>query len=148
MTKPDGFFELRTPRQLLEKLEADADRLRSLGPISKQAQYAAFDFFVTAEHLPEWLANTPGADLKTLRSYPDGDLVSHVANGAKHFHVDPNRHNAVQDTHAHSGAFQADAFQSDAFDVDRLIIERADGRIEPVLDIVDRVLEYWKSVIF
>ncbi|MGH7783593.1 MAG: hypothetical protein ACREO5_07115 [Candidatus Binatia bacterium] len=142
MTKPDGFFELQTAKQLFEKLESDFERLKSAAPISREAQYAAFDFFVTAEHLPEWLAKGKGANLSTLRAYADHPLVSHIANGAKHFRVDPNRHNAVHSTQAHSGAFDFNAFDNGAFDVDRLIIER-----EAVLDIAARILEHWRALV-
>jgi hypothetical protein len=45
-----GVFDLRSPEQLREKLEADFKRV--LGdPLDS---YAAFDFFVTAWHLVEW----------------------------------------------------------------------------------------------
>lgn len=144
MSKVDGFFGLRTPRDLVDKLEADFNRLRSCPAISSEAQYAAFDFFITAEHLPEWLALATGGDKAKLRGYADGRLVSHIANGAKHFQVDPKRHNVVRQTQAHSGAFQRDAFQNNAFDVPRLVIEQADGRVEAVVDVATRVLEYWK----
>ena len=147
MSTHEGFFELRTPKQLLDKLEADFVRLQSSAPISAEAQYAAFDFFVTAEHLPEWVAKAAGSDLATLRKYGDGDLVSHVANGAKHFRVDPKRHSTVRDTQAHPGVFDPAVFDRRVFDVDRLIIEREDGRGEAVLDVVARVLEHWKNEI-
>ena len=111
MSRGDGFFELVTARHLLDKLEADFDRLRSFPAISREAQYAAFDFFVTAEHLPEWLATGTGGDKVKLRDYAEGKLVSHVANGAKHFRVDPKRHNIVRQTQVQPGAFQDNAFQ-------------------------------------
>jgi len=145
MARPEGLFELRTPRQLLEKLEADLERLRSASPISKQAQYAAFDFFVTAEHLPDWIEGVTGTKAARHRDYADGKLVSHVANGAKHFHVDPKRHKAMRETRAHPGVFDANVFDSKVFDVDSLEIEQEDGRIEAVLDVAARVLDRWKK---
>lgn len=145
MSKVDGIFELHTPRDLLEKMEADLNRLRLCAAISREAQYAAFDFFVTAEHLPEWLAVVTGDDKAKLRAYADGTLVSHVANGAKHFRVDPKRHSVVRRTQARSGAFQGNTFHNDAFDLSGLVIEREDGRIEAVVDVAIRVLDYWKK---
>lgn len=144
MSKVHGFFELRAPRDLLDKLEADFDRFQSCPAISREAQYAAFDFFVTAEHLPEWLAVATNGDKAKLSGYPEGAVVSHVANGAKHFRVDPNRHNVVRQTEVHSGAFQGDTFQNDTFDVPRPVIEREDGH-EAVVDVATRVLQYWKK---
>ena len=136
-----------TPRQLLGKIQADFERLQSSRPLSKEAQYAAVDFFVTTEHIPEWVAKATNSDLASLRRYPDGELVSHVANGAKHFRVDSERHNAVRQTQAHSGAFDSDAFDNAAFDVDSLIVEHEDGRTEAVLQIAARVLEHWRQKI-
>ncbi len=143
MAQTEGFFELRTPKQLLDKLHADLQRLKSALPTSKEAQYAAFDFFVTAEHLPEWLARVTCKDPRLLRRYPDGPLVSHVANGAKHFRIDQKRHDVVRDMRAHSRAFASSAFNNDAFDVDRLIIDREDGVSEAVLNVASRVLGHW-----
>ena len=88
MSQLDGFFSLRTPRDLLSKLEADFTRLRAADPASIDAQYAAFDFFVTAKHLPDWLSRSIGGSLTQHRAYAEGALISHVANGAKHFRVD------------------------------------------------------------
>ena len=68
MSQLDGILALRQPSDLLWKLEADLDRLKSAGPISQEAQYAAYDFFVTAEHLPEWLAEVSGKTKKSLRA--------------------------------------------------------------------------------
>ncbi len=46
-----GFFALRTPQDLLAKLRHDHARLVD-NPIDS---YAAFDFFVTANHLVDWI---------------------------------------------------------------------------------------------
>jgi hypothetical protein len=147
MATREGFFELRTAKQLLAKLETDFERLQAAAPVSQDAQYAAFDFFVTAEHLAEWFATETGQTKSSLRAYRDGALVSDVANGAKHFRLDSKRHKSVQDLHVHSGAFDSQAFDNDAFDVDRLIIERANGTSERVKDIAERVLKHWKKAI-
>ena len=83
------FFELRTPADLFCKLESDLASLEASG----QDTRIAFNFFVTAEHLPDWLGQR--ALVKTnciLR------IVSHIANGAKHFHLNDKRHNSVTST--------------------------------------------------
>ena len=49
MSSLDG-ISLRTPRDLREKLEADFTRLSGAQPASATAQYAVFDFFVSAFH--------------------------------------------------------------------------------------------------
>ena len=113
MSKLHGVFSLRTPKDLLEKLDSDFDRFRSATPAGKSAQYAAFDFFVTAQHLPDWLlhAEERGDDtraekkayLDAKRTYPNGELVSHVAIGIKHFRVDDPDQKTVKDTRSTRG---------------------------------------------
>ena len=145
MSQLDGFFSLRTPRDLLEKLENDFERLCSADPTSRQAQYAAFDFFVCAEHFADWVKNATGGALSKHRSYADGALVSHVANGAKHFRVD--RHTEVKDTRVSPGAFQRGTFQSNAFQTGRLVIELENGAVAAALDVAQRVLLHWKGAV-
>ncbi len=147
MSELNGFFSLRTPLDLLQKLEADFNRLCAADQSNIQAQYAAFDFFVCAEHLPDWLSSTSGISKTKLRSYPYGALVSHIANGAKHFRVDPSRHKTVQDTIFENGAFQGNAFQGNAFQVPHLVIELEDGYNANVLDIASSVIIYWRKII-
>ena len=143
MSQLDGVFSLRTPEDLLAKLESDCCRLEQAYPTSSEAQYAAFDFFVTAEHLVDWTSSATGESKSSLRSYDFGSLVSHVANGAKHFRVNDSRHTAVAQTRS-AGGFQADAF-SDAFDVVRLVVDLEDGTTVNVVDVAHGVLEHWRT---
>ncbi len=81
-----GFFSLRTPRDLLAKMKYDYQRL-SERPTDA---YAAFDFFVTAYHMKDWVRKAATAEEKKLiRETLDGsvlfDLCQRIANGAKHF---------------------------------------------------------------
>ena len=144
MTTLDGMFSMRTTGDLVGKLEADFNRLASADPDEPEAQYAAYDFFVTAEHIPDWIKHTSGGSLTSHRSYPDGSLVSHIASGAKHFHVTNTRHKTASDTEV-VGAFDPAAFDSDAFDVRRLVIKMDDGSMEDVLNVAGRVLKHWRD---
>ena len=143
MSQLDGFFSLRTPADLLEKLEHDFVRLSNSDQHSPAAQYAAFDFFVCAEHLADWKKNAVGGTIGQHRAYPDGALVSHIANGAKHFRVDPQRHSAAKDTIVVAGAFGA-GFQRSAFQSSQLVIELENGSSAPVAEVAARVLAHWK----
>ena len=58
-TNHKGFGSLQTPLDLLSKLEHDLERMR----VSPEDTYAAFDYFVTAEHVIDW-------------AYPDDSLSS------------------------------------------------------------------------
>jgi hypothetical protein len=64
MSTLNGIFSLRTPRDLREKLEADYLRLTTAAPTSREAQYAAFDFFVCTEHLADWASHATGKPAK------------------------------------------------------------------------------------
>ena len=96
-----GVFDLRSPEQLLEKLEADFKRVMA-DPLDS---YAAFDFFVTAWHLVEW-KHPPTCDgaprSALLARCPILRVCEHIAVGAKHFEPDPKRHESVADTVATS----------------------------------------------
>jgi hypothetical protein len=81
-----AFFELTTPLQLFRKMEADLAALQQSG----QDSHIAFNFFVTAEHLPDWLGLRALVHQHALLR-----IVRHLANGAKHFNVDPKRHRSV-----------------------------------------------------
>ena len=147
MSQLNGFFSLRTPEDLLGKLEADFERLCGANPTSVDAQYAAFDFFVTAEHLPEWVFHTSGDSLKQHRTYPDSALVAHVANGAKHFRVDPKRHTTVRETRPQQGSFDPKVFDPSAFDVPRLVLDLENGTSIAVIEVAKRVVGHWRSVL-
>jgi hypothetical protein len=49
-----GFFELTTPHHLLQKLTREYEEWKK-DPLNVDR---AWNFFVTAEHLPDWLAQT------------------------------------------------------------------------------------------
>jgi hypothetical protein len=145
-----GFFDLRTAKDLLAKLESDFVRIEK-NPMDAGA---AFDFFVTGYHLLEWAY--PGDSNKLKRQQIERDSVllqiaSHLANGSKHFEVDPQRHKAVGDTVTRIGAFNSDAFQADAFDVGELRVRLEDnaalkfGKSINVLELARKLMEFWKD---
>lgn len=93
----ESWFRLRTPEDLLAKLKAEAELLRQ----HPEDSYLAFNFFVTAFHIIEWIH--PGNSNKRLRkSLVDNEpllqVLSHIANGTKHLEIDPDHHNAVKST--------------------------------------------------
>ena len=117
----DGFFDMWTPGDLLQKLIHDFDRLKA-DPLST---YAAFDFFVTADHMLDWELpeSVPGAkeEKSTLRKTNRLLAVcSHLGNGAKHFELSNPSHKSVRASELHEGAFQASAF-ANAFNVSRFV---------------------------
>lgn len=143
-----GFATLRTPRDLLQKVRHDYQRLRS----NPEDVYAAFDFFVSAYHILDWLHPGDGASRKAEE---DRDLLlqvcSHIANGAKHFKATAKHHTSVTELYSEETAFQRDAFQSDAFQVGGLFVEldgpakQAVGTRVEVVDLARKVLAHWEA---
>lgn len=84
-----AFFELKTAVDLFKKAEIDFAAMKDSPGDSK----LAFNFFVTVEHIPDWLNRR--ADVNTS---PVLRVVSHLANGAKHFTLDDKRHKSVAKT--------------------------------------------------
>jgi len=108
--------------------------------------YAAFDFVVTAEHLPDWVGD------KTIKQRePLLRIVSHLANGAKHFRATDPRHRSVRDVRVEPGVFDLDVFQHDAFDVGKLVVDldgdeaAAFGPSLGIPELADQVLAFWRS---
>lgn len=79
-----GLGALRTAASLLKKPEHDLARMDT----QPGEEYVAFDFFVTAEHLPDWVTAGEEPTANGIRSnVPLLKIVSHIASGAKHFHT-------------------------------------------------------------
>src|SRR5688572_9588972 len=97
MPKPRGFATLQTPKDLIAKLRHDLRRMES----DPDDVYAAFDFFVTAEHILDWLyPDAPDASQKRKREKARSStrllqITSHIASGAKHFVALGKHHSSV-----------------------------------------------------
>ena len=147
MSEFDGFGELRNPNDLLKKLEYDLLRINK----SPRDQYAAFDFFVTAEHIIDWLYPDSKKDREKLRSSEALlRITSHIANGAKHFEAKATHHKSVtrieKDRYVESGYVEEDYF------LEPLLLylskEEANNlKTETHVEaswLANKVLEYWK----
>ena len=89
MNKYQGLGELKLPADLVKKLKHDLERLKN----SPQDQYAAFDFFITAEHILDWIYPNNWNERKKHRSsVPLLRITSHIPNGAKHFEAAKKHH--------------------------------------------------------
>jgi hypothetical protein len=94
-----GLFNLQTPRDLLAKAERDFKRLRE-NPANADA---AFDFFVTVRHLPDWLYPSPSDNQQCkelFNNHVELRIARHIADGAKHFKVTQPQHTQVVGTSA------------------------------------------------
>jgi hypothetical protein len=119
-----GFFDLKTPMDLLRKLEREYDRWIA-DPLNGDL---AWNFFVTAEHLPDWLARTAPRPLRGLSIHEfkqSGQLTricSHLANGGKHFRP-RKEHTAVASTHVQDGWIEEGWVDDDWIEVASLMVD-------------------------
>jgi hypothetical protein len=107
------------PRDLLAKIEHDASRVVA----DPTDTYAAFDFFVTARHLEDWLDQYYGERVNRFEPARLGRLVRSLANGGKHFTPDNDAVGSVE----HRGVFDPGVFDPGIFDTARLTIQVAKG---------------------
>ncbi len=147
MAKFKGFGELKKPTDLVKKLEFDLDRLKQ----AKNDQYVAFDFFVTAEHIVDWIHPADKAARKAIReSSPLLKIVSHIANGAKHFEATAAHHQSIDDVKKER--YVQTGYIEDGYFDDPIIVRltsnesAAFGKNEVnVVDLAEQVLTYWKA---
>ena len=150
-----GTFELRTPQDLLQKLRFDVEQLKK----DPTNTYLAFNFFVTAEHMKDWLY--PGKANRTERENLENSstllqVCSHVANGAKHFQVEAKHHDSVSDT-VKSGGYWSKGYWPAGYwgrgyrGNGALIIQlQGDAEMQlgssiTAVDLAQRILTFWES---
>ncbi len=142
-----GFGSLKSPPDLLRKIQHDFQRLR----VAPADTYAAFDFFVSAYHLLDWLhPNDEAGRFAEENSQPLLQVCSHIANGAKHFEATKARHKSVQDVVAQRGKFFGGPFFGGDF-FSTLTIH-LDGQAASLwgteiaaVDLASVVLKFWES---
>lgn len=148
MPRFSGLGSLERREDLLAKLHHDYERVRN----APGDPYAAFDFFVTAEHMIDWVL--PGqANRQAREKLRAGSVllqvVSHVATGAKHFIAEARHHQSVQHADVAPAAFQRDAFQENAFQTGDLYLTLEGSAAESlgahigVQDLAVRILDFW-----
>ena len=154
MPGSQGFAQLRSTQDLLSKLKSDRARMEG----DPNDVYPAFDFFVTAEHLVDWYYpdtqdQKRRRDRTDLRnSEPLLQIVSHIANGAKHFEATAAHHQSVEDVKSNTGGFSPNSFSPSAFSpgsfqFSGLTVELDDGSSRHVFEIADEVISYWERVL-
>lgn len=137
------FFELRTAADLFRKIEDD---FRALQAVPSDARLA-FNFFVTVEHLPDWLHQR-----QLVRKHCALRVVSHLANGAKHFVLDDPRHKSV--TKAEVSGYVEEGYVELGYVADVLEVhlspDEAREMGQPVIDVVSlgqKVVQIWRPYV-
>jgi hypothetical protein len=138
-----NFFELTTPLDLFRKMEGDLAELES----SSQDTKVAFNFFVTAEHLPDWLKRR---DL--VCNHAILRIVSHLANGGKHFFLDKNRHHSI--TNTEKIRYVEAGYAEPGYFYEPLLIHLSPDEAQelgtPTIDAVTlgrKVVEFWRQYV-
>jgi hypothetical protein len=145
-----GLFQLQSARDLLGKLRHDYSRLQQ----NPNDPYIAFDFFVTAEHLLDWLY--PGVSGKSSRTAErDANLilqvVSNLATGAKHMVPEAPRHVSVQHADVAPTTYGGAAYGTAAYGAPHLVVNldgQAAGSIGASvtpLTLAKLALDYWEN---
>ena len=138
-----NFFELKTPADLFRKLESDLAALES----SYQDTWVAFNFFVTAEHIPDWFDRRDLVGKHAILR-----VVSHLANGAKHFILNDNRHQSV--TVTEKFRYVEDGYIESGYFYEPLLVhlspDEACEMRATTIDVVllgRQVVEFWKQYV-
>jgi hypothetical protein len=139
-----GLFKLQKAEDLLGKLRHDFGRIES----NRLDEYAAFDFFITAHHMKDWLKAYPRNAKRQQYEHQASSLLkvcSHLANGSKHFKANPKRHKSVEDTKHYEGQYDPEQFDLDQYDTDHLKVHLTDGSVVAVQVLARQVLEFWEG---
>jgi hypothetical protein len=146
-----GIFELRTAADLFKKLEADYEAL-SAAPTDSRV---AYNFFVTAWHLLEWLYPVDKSKREQIRDeHPVLQVCEHLAVGAKHFSPGNQRLKSVVNTgragHWPQGYWPA-GYWPRGYWRDSLVVELAGGARDlfgpqiDVLPLAQEVMKFWRA---
>jgi hypothetical protein len=134
------FFELRTAADLFCKIEDDLKAMEAL-PCDARL---AFNFFVTVEHLPDWLNRRDLVQKNCVLR-----IVSHLANGAKHFVLNESRHKSVKSAEASryvEAGYAEPGYFEESLDVHLSAEESSELGIS-VIDVVSlgrKVVQFWR----
>lgn len=137
---------MKNPQDLLRKVRHDFGRMQA----DPASEYAAFDFFVSAYHMLDWLhPYDKDAKDKEEKRTPLLHVCSHLANGAKHFEATMKHHKSVDDVIAKGKFFGGKFFGGGFFGS---LCVRLDGDAASLygaeisaVDLAGKVLAFWEA---
>lgn len=162
-SQSEGHFELKTPEDLLEKLRHDRERLQDgvciLRDDPREAHYAAYDFFVAAYHMAEWVWPAPAGERysdernQIIQDQVLLGIAGDLANGSKHFRLeDGPDHVSDKETYT-EGDYSVEDYAAADWDTDGLRMkldgEAADayGARTTATELADELIEFWEDTI-
>jgi hypothetical protein len=121
--------------------------------------YTAFNFFVTAEHILDWLYPKRVNKNKREKMREGSQILkvcSHIANGAKHFEIEDKHHNSVLKTEREGGYFPKNYFHKiyfakGYFKEARLVVrlsgeaKKSLGATVDVVSLASQILQLWEN---
>jgi hypothetical protein len=151
-----GLLGLNTAAGLREKLRRDLERMKA----EVLNVDAAFNFFVTAEHMLDWVYPKKSNEPKRKNARQQSVLLrvcSHLANGAKHFEVENPHHDSVSSSGltVTGGLFPRQLFplfpDALAGRSPRLVVNlKGDaatqlGATIGIIELAEKVMDYWDN---
>ena len=142
-----GFADLQSASDLRDKLRHDLMLLRE----RPDDQYLAFNFFVTAEHIVDWL-HPESKEMRSERRKSNSllEVTSHLANGAKHFKALDKRHTSIDDVRI--DRILPKGYVEEGYCEEPLIVHLTDVESARTgcsqlraLELAEKVYEYWES---
>ena len=144
-----------TAADLREKLQRDFEKLKA-EPLSVDA---AFNFFVTADHMRDWLYPKHVNDERRKKLKENSILLQicyHLANGAKHFEPEGKQNNSVSSTDAGfcyypTALYPKSFYPEEYYPSGRLIVNlkgeaaRKFGQVIGVMELAEKVLNFWNN---
>ena len=118
---------------------------------SPHNQYAAFDFFVTAEHIIDWLYPDDRRKREEVRASSEIlRITSHIANGAKHFEAKARHHQSVAGVE--KSRYVAKGYVQEGYFKEPIIIHLSSQESEALgrasleaTELAELVYNYWSS---
>lgn len=135
------FFELSSPRHMLEKAHREHARLRQCVDIDN-----VFNFFVTAYHILDYvkkLGSVPKSDVKTFSKDQDIEDCGDLCNKGKHVILDRDRPDpSTRITRNSIGGGMVGEMMVGAEDMWFL---ETGGRKVDVMRLAERILQKWEA---
>jgi len=143
MATSGGVFQLYTAADLFKKLQWEFSSLKQ----DPANAFVAFNFFVTAEHLVDWVNEEAGK--KHVVRHGDAllEAISHIANAGKHFRLQDARHVSVASPHGLEFSLQAPNTGPHLFVTVELQGEarRRLGERVRAVDLADNAMQFWAA---
>ncbi len=141
-----GFVEIKSVPDYWKKLNFDFSKLR----VNDNDTYLAFNFFVTAYHMIDWIFEAKHHEERSdLNNEPIMKICNHIVSGIKHFVPGSKRHNSVVEIEKER--YVEDGYAEEGYFEDPILIyldekfESEFGKSIKVIELATRVMSFWDT---